>query len=301
MVYGMWDALFVESCPACGLASRGGFCAVCAEVLPRVRHACARCGLARPVSRCPLRGARWPVAAVVGPFDYAPPLDHYVHALKYRGARSLGRALALLVAPALTALRFELDALVPVPLHRARRCERGYNQACEIARPLARELGLPLLERGIARRTLSAAQTGQTARQRRASVASAFAVSRDFAGLRVAIVDDVVTTGATVNALAAEIERAGARRCIAVAVARTPERDEISAAKRVVEHDACEHGAAEPGVVQERTEGLHAVAVADQVALIDRETSRRAETAVEPNGHGRAAADEHEAREQQHL
>jgi ComF family protein len=297
----MWDALFVASCPACGLASRGGFCAVCAREFPRVRRACARCGLARPVARCPLRGARWSVAAVIAPFDYAPPLEHYVHALKYRGARSLGRALALLVAPALPASRSEIDVLVPVPLHRTRRCERGYNQAVEIARPLARALGLPLLERGILRRTLSAAQTGQTARQRRASVANAFRVSRDFAGLRVAIVDDVVTTGATVNALAAEIVRAGARHCIAVAVARTAEHDERSTPKRVVEHDACEHGAAEPGVVQERAEGLHAVAVADEVALIDGETSRGGETAVVPNGHGRTAPDEHEAREQQHL
>jgi ComF family protein len=298
----MWDALFVESCPACGGASRRGFCAVCALEFARVRRACTRCGLATPVSRCPLRSAPWSVTAVVAPFDYAQPLEHYVHALKYRGARSLGRAFALLLAPALAAVRAEIDALVPVPLHRTRRCERGYNQAYEIARPLARELGLPLLERGIVRRVASAAQTGQNAQQRRASVARAFHVSRDLRGQRIAIVDDVVTTGATINALASELESAGARSCLALAVARTAERsDETSGAERVVEHDPCEHGSAEPGVVQERTESLHAVAVADEVALIGCKTGRGAETAVVPRAQGRAAADEHETREQQHL
>jgi ComF family protein len=188
---------------------------------------------------------------VVAPFHYAAPLEHYVHALKYRGARSLGRAFALLLAPALTAVRCDVDALVPVPLHRARRCERGYNQAREIARPLGRELRLPLLERGIVRRTASAAQTGQSAQQRRASVARSFAVNRNLRGRRIAIVDDVVTTGATVNALAAELMAAGARSCLAVAVARTAEHNhEESGAERVVERDACEHGGAEPGVAQ---------------------------------------------------
>lgn len=279
----MWDALFVDSCPACGGPSRRGFCTVCAREFVRVRRPCERCGLATPVAHCPLRSARWYVAAVIAPFDYAPPLGHYLHALKYRGARSLGAAFAALLAPALTAARADVDALVPVPLHRSRRCERGYNQAREIARPLARELGVPLLERGIVRRFARITQTGQSARQRRASVAHAFRVSRDLRGRCVAIIDDVVTTGATINALAAELSAAGARRCLAFAVARTAEHaDEASGAERVVEHDACEHGGAEPGVVQERAKGLHAIAVADEIDLIGGEASGRTEAAVVP-------------------
>jgi ComF family protein len=260
----MWDALFVESCPACGGASRHGFCAVCALTFARVRRACPRCGLATPVSRCPLQGAHWSVDAVVAPFDYAPPLEHYVHALKYRGVRSLGRAFALLLAPALTSVRAGIDALVPVPLHRTRRCERGYNQAREIAWPLARELKVPLLERGIERGVASSAQTGQSARQRRASVARAFRVSRDLRGQRIAIIDDVVTTGATINALASELAAAGARSCLVFAVARTAEHhdEETPGAERGIEHDSCEHTGAEPGVVQQCAQGLHALAVA---------------------------------------
>lgn len=223
MVYNYFQTLFVERCPACGGPSGDGFCGVCAAEFARVRNGCPRCGLARPVTLCPRTQARWEVDAILAPFWYAPPLDHYVHALKYRGMRTLGRAFGLLLAPEVRALRGDVDALVAVPLHRTRLCERGYNQAHEIARTLGRELELPALGRGIARRAVTTAQTGQGARQRRASVATAFRIDRDFAGRRIAIVDDVVTTGATVNALAAALLAAGAARCVVFAVARTPE------------------------------------------------------------------------------
>ena len=223
LVYGFASKLFVESCPACDEPSGGGFCTVCAAAFTRVPNACARCGLAQPVRRCPRALGAWEVDAVVAPLAYGPPLDYYVHALKYRGARTLGRALALLLTPTLSALRRDFDALVAVPLHRTRRCERGYNQAQEIARTLARELGLPALQRGIARVAATAAQTGQGAAERRAGVAHAFRIARSLEGRRIAIVDDVVTTGATVNALAAELRAAGAAHCIAIAVARTAE------------------------------------------------------------------------------
>ena len=214
--------LFTESCPGCGLASAGGFCRVCAAEIPRIVQACRRCGLAQPVARCPRALMAWDVDAVVAPFSYAPPLDHYLQALKYRRARALGRALALLLVPELGSLG-RVDALAAVPLHRTRLRERGYNQAQEIARVLARELGAPALTRGIARRFATPAQAGQGARERRRGVARAFQVARDLTRCCVAIVDDVVTTGATVNALAAELKAAGAARCVVIAVARTPE------------------------------------------------------------------------------
>jgi ComF family protein len=222
LVYGL-RGWFVDACPACGESSAGGFCAICAEDFARVVEACGRCGLAKPVRLCPLEQATWEVDAVLAPFTYGAPLDHYVHALKYRGARLLGRAFGLLVAPALAALHGDVDALVAVPLHRTRLLERGYNQAQEIARTLGRSLRLPTLGRGIARSAAVPTQTGQSARLRHRSAAQAFRVTRDLRGLRVAIVDDVVTTGATVNALAAALRAAGAASCVAFAVARTPE------------------------------------------------------------------------------
>lgn len=224
MVYGFLKTLFVESCPGCGGASACGFCAVCAGELTRIASPCGRCGLTEPVARCPRQRTRWHVDAVHAPFEYAPPLDTYLHAFKYGGARAMGRALAMLIAAGLEKPSRAIDALVAVPLHRARLYERGYNQALEIARTLAHELTLPLLERGIARTAGTGRQTGRGARERLAGMTQAFRVRRALDGLRIAIVDDVVTTGATVNALAAALRAAGARTCVAFAVARTPER-----------------------------------------------------------------------------
>jgi len=218
----MLHHLFTELCLGCGQPTHGALCRICAAELPRVAHACGRCGLAQPVAQCPRRAAQWHLDAVVAPFAYRPPLDHYMHALKYRGVRELGRALALTLVPELDAARHGVDAIVAVPLHRSRLFERGYNQAVEIARILAHEFELPLLQRGVERRLPGASQTGQSAAERRTSVARAFAVRRNLHGQRIAIVDDVLTTGATVNALAAQLRRAGAVRCVAWAVARTP-------------------------------------------------------------------------------
>lgn len=223
MVYGWLARCFVERCPACEGASRAGFCAACASTFARVPRACRRCGLALPVERCPRLAAAWEVDAVVAPYAYTAPLDHYVQAFKYRGERALGRALALLAAPALSEANALPDALVAVPLHRSRLLERGYNQAHELARQLGHELGLPVLTRGVARRSADASQTRRGARARRSNVAGAFVVNEPLGSRRIAIVDDVVTTGATVNAFAAALRAAGAASCVAWAVARTPE------------------------------------------------------------------------------
>jgi len=219
------DAAFVSSCAGCGggVANGTGFCATCTADLPRVTAPCTRCGLPQPVGRCPRTASAWHVDGVAAPLVYAPPVDLLVQELKYRGGRALGRALALVVAPALVTLRDGVDALVPVPLHARRHRERGYNQADEIARGLGQALDLPVLRRGIARRTATLPQTAAAAAARRANVAHAFAVRRDVTGLRLAIVDDVMTTGATVNALATALLQAGAARCVVWAVARTLE------------------------------------------------------------------------------
>src|SRR6185295_12394124 len=145
--------------------------------------------------------------------------DHHIQQLKYAGARAMGRALALRLAAAVRDAALRIDLLIPVPLHPTRLRERGYNQAIEIARPLSRELAVPALLRGIERVRASPSQTGHGAALRRASVADAFRVTRDLEGKHVAIVDDVITTGATVNALAAALHAAGAARCVAIAAA----------------------------------------------------------------------------------
>ncbi len=172
---------------------------------------------------CPRRIGTWQLDAVVAPLEYAEPIDDYIQALKFAGRRALGRALA---EPLVDAVRTRpagepVDAIVPVPLHRRRFLERGYNQAVEIARPVAAALGLDLYVAGIRRRRPTPAQTQLTARKRLANVRRAFSVNRKLTGLHVAIVDDVITTGATVNSLARELKRAGASSVHAWAVARS--------------------------------------------------------------------------------
>jgi ComF family protein len=160
------------------------------------------------------------VSRVVAPFVYVAPLDHYVRELKYRGARKLGRAFGLLLAASAARESREVDALLPMPLHARRLRERGYNQATEIARAIARTLRRPLLH-GPHRLRASPTQTSLDARERYANSAGAFAVPGRLTGRRIAIVDDVITTGATVNALAEALLAAGADRVDAWAVART--------------------------------------------------------------------------------
>lgn len=214
-----------ERCPACAGKTGAGFCTGCRADLPRVLRPCAACGLSKPVGRCPRERSRWHVARVIAPFEYAPPVAGFLQALKFGHGRLLGRALGLLVADVIAASAKDEDLgahmLVPVPLHRRRLAARGYNQATEIARTLSAALHIPLAPAAAVRLQAAAPQSRLGARARRANVADAFEVRRECRGRRVVIVDDVITTGATVNALAATLLRAGADRVDAWAVART--------------------------------------------------------------------------------
>ena len=212
-----------ERCRLCAGPSERGFCAGCRADFTVVAAPCPRCALAQPVRRCPRDDGDWQVASVIAPLRYEFPLTTQIHALKFSSARSLGRPLGLMLAEHLRR-RLEteaVDALVAVPLHRHRLLARGYNQALEIARPVAAELKLPLLIAGITRTLPTRPQSELDLHERHASVAGAFSVSRKLHGRNVAIVDDVITTGATVNSLADALRLAGAAEIHAWAGART--------------------------------------------------------------------------------
>lgn len=159
------------------------------------------------------------------PFAYATPLDHLVHALKYRGQLATGRVLGTLLADYIAGLGLhrDVDVILPVPLHRARHAERGFNQSAEIARHLARRLRLPIDESLATRRRATPPQVGLRLDERRHNLAGAFAAGSP-AGRRVAIVDDVTTTGTTLQALAGELLQAGAVAVDAWCVARADRR-----------------------------------------------------------------------------
>lgn len=221
--------LLPPSCVLC--AARGqppllDLCLDCEKDLPRNDAACPRCAL--PGSRnsatdscgaCLARPPPFDRALV--PFQYAYPLGHLVRALKYAGELSNARILGTLVARAALRRSDSLPQLVvPVPLHRARYRERGFNQARELARFIGGALRVDVDDRSCIRVRATADQTELSAAERRRNVRDAFAVTRPLRARHVAIVDDVLTTGSTVAALAAVIRAAGATKIEVWAVAR---------------------------------------------------------------------------------
>lgn len=158
--------------------------------------------------------------------DYAAPLDQLVLQLKFSGRLALAPLLAALLRDAvLRQPGFVLPTvLCPVPLGPRRLAERGFNQALEIARPLARSLGVPLRARWLLRPRDTAAQSSMAPDQRQHNIADAFALADDagLQGCHVGLVDDVMTSGQTLQALAALCKRYGAARVSNLVFARTP-------------------------------------------------------------------------------
>lgn len=145
---------------------------------------------------------------MIAPLAWRFPVDALVTRFKYRGALHFGALLGRLLRDACAGRR--VDALLPVPLHPARLAERGFNQAAELARPVARGLCVPVLL-GAARRTQATRpQASLPEHERRRNLAGAFCAGPEVGGRRIAMVDDVLTTGATARALAGALLEAGA-------------------------------------------------------------------------------------------
>ena len=146
-------------------------------------------------------------------FLYRPPLDSLIIQLKFGRRLALARLLGELLTEAWQAARppdTAVDLVVPVPLHPARLRERGYNQALELARPLARAWRVPLDVRCAARVRVTVPQSDLPAKRRRRNIKGAFRVTEAVAGRHVAVVDDVMTSGHTASEFAATLRRAGA-------------------------------------------------------------------------------------------
>ncbi len=220
------DLLFPPRCQVCGTPEAFPLCERCWLEFPRIeRPVCQVCG--RPLRGppdllfvcVPCRHRRNPLR--VRAFGrYEGRLRDAVHALKYRGrlalADPLGCALAQLLAQ--DAREAAPDALVPVPLHPRREARRGFNQAEELARAVGRYLHRPA-RRVLVRVRDTPSQTELDEDERRRNVRGAFAVRESVRGLRLVLVDDVVTTGSTLAECAAALRAAGAAEVLGVALA----------------------------------------------------------------------------------
>lgn len=216
------DALLRQDCFLC--SARAGaslLCAECHRALPRLQE--PRCPIcARPTPGGQVCGGclRKPphFDATLAVFAYAFPIDRLIQALKYRGrlavAPFLGEALAGLPQPPAT-------RLVPMSLHRKRLSQRGFNQALEIARPVAKRWHLPLDTTSVSHELDIRAQAGLPWDERQRNVRGAFLCRADLAGEHVVVVDDVMTTGATLDEFARTLKKRGAARVTNLVVART--------------------------------------------------------------------------------
>jgi ComF family protein len=216
------NLLFGGSCFLCRGKAEALLCGPCDADLPRAtRDLCPRCALESPAGavcgRCLAHPPNYDATVVA--LAYRFPADVLVQALKFRGQLALAPFLGDLLSNCISSK--DVDYVVPVPLSPERLRSRGYNQALEIARHVAHPAGGRLAPEVCERTRDTPAQTDLPLAERAKNVRGAFHCPRLLAGARIAVLDDVMTTGATLDEMAATLKRAGAARVVNWVVART--------------------------------------------------------------------------------
>jgi len=207
------------ACLLCGTLVQGQvLCSACEQDIPKNQRSCNKCALPLATSApdliCGQCQQHQPNYDSTYSFAlYAPPLDRMLQQLKFHQKLYFAKLLGELMADDIQARRLTMpDLLIPVPLHTQRLRQRGYNQALELARPIASRLALPFELHHCDRHKPTCEQTGLPAHKRQFNMVGAFRVSANLRNMHVTIIDDVMTTGATVNELAKQLRKAGARR-----------------------------------------------------------------------------------------
>ncbi len=217
-------ALFPPRCAACGRPG-AALCQPCLATATRLPHPqCRQC--TRPLTygdqcaRCRLEQRR--IDHLFVPYAYTPPILQAVHRFKYANKRYLAADLATLAMSALPS-DLQVDVVIPVPLAASRERQRGYNQGQLLASEIARNLDCPLDGNVLIRLRDTPPQTSLPRARRLDNVRGAFRALRKLSGTRILLVDDVTTTGATLEAATRALRRRGAAWVGALALARTPE------------------------------------------------------------------------------
>ena len=223
MLWAGLDLVYPPTCVSCG--KRGvRWCDRCFAKIQIIHPpVCEACGCKLGAAGyCPdCRYSRPKYTALRSWANFSGPVQQALHGLKYRRDISLGEYLSRPLIQLLSQSGWPVDIVVPVPLGLARQKERGYNQVAYIARPLALGLGWRYLPNALSRERETQSQVGLTIEQRRENVRDAF-VSRSnlVAQRRVLLVDDVMTTGATIDACTSALLAVGAKEVYAITVAR---------------------------------------------------------------------------------
>jgi len=204
---GLLGGLFRAQCSHCG-KRRGAWCSECQILIENLP-------ITLMLSPTP------EVEAVVGSGVYETLLRDAIRALKYQDMRALAVPLGDRLAQALRLAGWQFDVVVPVPLHEARQKERGYNQAALIATRVASAFGVPLLMDGLVRVRDTVSQVGLDGEARRVNLEGAFTVRSALVGQRVLLVDDVMTTGATLSGCAEALRPVAPAAIYSAVVAKT--------------------------------------------------------------------------------
>ena len=203
-------------------------CSHCLDELPRNRHCCRICAL--PLSQHHSERAVCgnclkqtpPFGSCHAAFAYSYPISGLISEFKFTGKLHNGRLLANLLINSIETCQLPLpDLIIPVPLHRSRLQERGFNQAVELARPVGRHFDIPVDTHSCKRTRATGAQSNLEKKARQRNVRGAFKLTGPIAYNHVALLDDVVTTGSTVTELARMLKLNGVRRVDVWALART--------------------------------------------------------------------------------
>ncbi len=228
------EQLLPAQCLLCRLPSNNKLiCRHCQKALLEERPCCAHCGLTLPETQafcgdCLKKAHLFTQLHALA--DYQQPYSRLIKNFKYKKQLLNGELLALLLIKSLTRTSTrqqisKVDYLLPVPLHQHKLQQRGFNQAQLLAQQLSRQLNLPLLQDTVQRHKHTAAQEGLSAAARKSNLSNAFRLSPQqkakLSGAYIVIIDDVVTTGATVNSLCRILLQAGVKRVDVWCLCRT--------------------------------------------------------------------------------